>query len=37
MGLGKRALLRLLSAKELQKAIDKRIDNRKERGEMYYA
>lgn len=35
-GLGKGALLRSLSAKQLQEAIDKRLDNRKERVEMYY-
>lgn len=35
-GLGKGALLRSLSAKQLQKAIDKRLENRKERVEMYY-
>lgn len=35
-GLGKGALLRSLSAKQLQQAIDKRLENRKERVEMYY-
>lgn len=35
-GLGKNALLRSLSAKQLQAAIDKRLDNREERVEMYY-
>lgn len=35
-GLGRGALLRSLSAKQLQEAIDKRLSNRKERVEMYY-
>lgn len=35
-GLGRGAMLRSLSAKQLQGAIDKRLSNRKERVEMYY-
>ncbi|KAA1261473.1 hypothetical protein LF1_40230 [Rubripirellula obstinata] len=35
-GLGRGALLRSLSAKQLQNAIDKRLSNREERVEMYY-
>lgn len=35
-GLGKGALLRSLSAKQLQQAIDQGLSNRKERVEMYY-
>lgn len=35
-GLGRGALLRSLSAKQLQEAIDKRLSNREERVEMYY-
>ena len=35
-GLGRGALLRSMSAKQLQDAIDQRLSNRKERVEMYY-